>query len=258
MKKLRLILALVTATTGLAFIAYQAPKPWVFVAAEYSQALAQEENSLMGQFFKFFSITDQMWQNYKTSSKEAFLAYENRQVEKAASYAKQPVSTELAQLVNKVIVDSAIDRCIDVHSDIMTHAIHNKVFIDESELDEMHHGNQKQLEASILHEMQHLIYEDLHTAYTLETLKQECIENNGQTFDEQAWDGLMTQLYLFREKRADLMAGCSHPDCVKAQVEFWTEYIETNGDNDGHGTHPRPSQRLAYCTELSTKMGNIA
>jgi hypothetical protein len=259
MKTIKYYFSIALGVLGAGFylaLAKPGSKAWGTVAQSYAARLAQEEQALFAQFFKIFNITPEIWQNYKDSCKEPFFAYENNQIARANSEATQQLSPELARVVDRAIADSGIDRSIDVYSDVMTHAIHNGVFINEPELNELN-NNPTHMHATILHEMQHLIYQDLYVGYCLETLKAQAMERCPD-FDLAQYNELMRQWYLFREKRADLMAGCTHPTCAKAMAEFWQSYIERYGDNDGAGTHPKPSDRLAYCQALESQMTKFA
>jgi hypothetical protein len=243
------------------------------VKALYAQKIQKQQDEIMHGFFSLLGISYTEWTTFKKACMAAYLEKEKQDLANIEARCTKSVSSELKSKIETLLKNSQIDRPIAIvrdyspeHADIQT--THNAIIISEEAFNSWHQTDE-QKEATILHEIQHLIWQDAFTAFCLNELKDRClgmdkssgtkswmqqawsmIRTTFKKFNADSWNSLIKKWQHFREWRADILGSLTNTKYIKARIDFWQHFIKVAVETEANEDHPSAQSRLQEMEEM--------
>lgn len=107
------------------------------------------------------------------------------------------------------------------------------------------------LEATLLHEIQHIMHDDAYEHTTLNW----CLHNQHRNYDKKAYAKFLETYSKFKERRADIMTGLTDITYCNRSIKCFEELqINDPGENILNSTHESHPVRMTYMRKLLKEM----
>lgn len=240
-------------------------KPWAELEEKYREEFKRIEKEGKEKLFSLLKITEQEWQTCLDKAEKEETTQDNEWYQLANHI---PVSTKTRSIIERLLQQQGISpETIHIVGEKKPRRFwyHNNfmgVGTNYIAICEKHWINRqdKVIEATVFHEIQHLIHKDV---VYLQTIKKLCLDKKIPT--EQMHNIEKTTRLLF-EKRADIL-GClaASPEHAYAfsnfhynHMEYETRLLEKQGvdhlEDSSYATHPLYRTRYAYLRKLYWEM----
>ena len=213
---------------------------------KYRDDLEQQRKDLIDRFFITAGLT-----GITQSDCDKYVDKNRKQIiDACASYGRNnlepiPQNSRLAIIANKLLKQHSIDpSTIDLFYDdkIYTMAsLPKALFINRC----MEQKKDLEIECSILHEIQHLLFED--------TVIEMCMRDflSSGSASPKNGDDFLTQWSHFREKRADILASLSSIEHAQAHYEF---FLSQSSNYPAGPNYPCHAERTATLKDVYLNM----
>jgi len=236
------------------------------VTSKYKKELGDEWECLKNQMFDALGITKKDWISFKDKNIYKYTKYENN-----LKKDRENPSTDFSKKIKVVIVnllkdftlknkDISVIRCDDKVRRLSSSD--NVVYASEENLCSSNASNYE-IEASFLHEFNHILHGDDCFNYLLELLMKEkttfldtILYKIGKVFcqDGLSCCGRFKILYKkirhFQEKRADILSGLHSIYHAKALLHFYQRLSQQSAHKGETNTHPSLFERVDYMQKL--------
>ncbi len=123
------------------------------------------------------------------------------------------------------------------------------LFINETSINESH-ATQAEIEATLAHEMIHIVYKDAFTVFCLETVIDDMPKNCQNKIKKP-----FCRLMHLQEQRADILSALTNKKYIRASRNFFKRQIQEEPQQHVSDTHPTNKQRV-YDMQLLEKVIN--
>jgi len=228
------------------------------VMTKYEEQLAKEWASLEQQMLQKLSLSQDEWVRFTKKNRYRYLSYE-KATKKRRKKSSSPISSTLHLLISNLFKNIHIDpkqvELIRYETNKHLQATDSAIYFSEHKLEQYNYSN-AEIEASILHELQHILHKDDSFIYLLEKFME--FHGSEQGINRHEFNSLRKNIRHFHEKRADILAGLHAITYAQALLHFYTriyQLLESDGyvDQDTD-THPSLAKRIAYLKKVCTDM----
>jgi len=244
-----------------------AKQPWSAVEKRYRKELAQEEKKIISEFLVVAGRTNREWKRTKKIIKKAYFRYiEHERTKESQKLNGKEVTPPLENIIQNVLKQQGIDPAIafivsdneyDSPMAVLGGAFANKVLIRVNEkLCNRLFNSLFELEAVILHEIQHIKNDDCF--FNIFALK--IIDDTYEEAIKEKLLQLKMQYSLFVERRADILAALVSIEHAKASVvvhnrlSIVDDWCRVNNIWVTNDSHPSTQKRVTYLTNLYHEM----
>jgi len=229
------------------------------VVRTYEKQLKEEWEHIEKDFLCTLRISKQTWETFKKNHQDQYKEIEN-DIKADQKKEAVPLSDSFKNVITKLFASLNIDTTnIDFSRNDKTHRLSSTdsaIFISEDQLQEDNLTGD-QLQAALLHEMQHIFHKDHSTLCFLGLYAQKNLLKKIKLFlfkrYRKKYEDLFVRVAHFREKRADIGAGLHSLKYAKALLNFYKAELVNYEDKDTN-THPKTSKRVAYMQKLVDDM----
>jgi hypothetical protein len=222
------------------------------VIQSYVQKLDQEDALLKNQFRKALGISQEGWDS---AIAHAHISCDSDDADFKKEYQNNDeVHSELRELATNLLKERGIDPSkIALINNSPQSPTSCKSSIGLSiEFFSMHKATHEEKEAVIMHEIAHIIHKDSIVWRAMLDLVE-----RAPFYKKPQGLLIMRKWSLFREKRADLIAGLSGYRRAQALAHFYKKLLESKQYNVWiNVTHPKLQKRIAYLNDLSKAIEN--
>lgn len=263
--QLSLILGLFSAFFALALLAPKNPQISPFYGSNLAQELAADRQAVHDEALAHikadFAVSEDLWQEFmgdyqaKVASDDLrgislkWTHINTEPIVAAARKALQEYGINPERVVIK-LVNSSDTPAQAIQSLANDGTIIHSIELDLYRLNKLSFSVQ---EALLRHEIMHLLnYDSLEGSYIITMLYK--LGYSAQQLEKKP---AMIAYRHQRELRADLLAGCDHPEVAQSLQEYFASYMKiTDQDNQKlWTTHPSDKQRHEQLAQLLTTMG---
>ena len=228
-------------------------------AAKYKKMLHDEWKQLEKEVLDVFEMSDAEWAAFK---KKNYSKYEAREASFKAKHKKgsTQLSDRVKNIISKFFAKFNIDsRAVDViRNDKKDRLIttDSGIYLSERKL-QVDNLTESELQAAILHEVQHILKKDDSLLWFLRLYKYKSIGRMLRCVFSISYNRkcnkVIKKVAHFREKRADILAGLCSATYARALLQFYKKQLELYVDRDSW-SHPKFSTRVAYMQKLCSDM----
>jgi len=225
------------------------------VDAYYHANLSQEEQALKTVFFRAVGMSELDWQK---ALEQAYVAYDEDEISIKKQSEKFPTpSFEIKQSIAKLMREQClIPESVQVlgnKSGLVLRAFKSIILVAD-DFFKKYNATQDEIEAVLLHEIIHISKLD-----EVELLALKMIYDNLPWYTKLRVAPLLQRWKLFREKRADILAGLTSPARAYALASFYIKVLNSPYYLPSDPTHPPLHKRIEYMKALgdSLQKGSI-
>lgn len=222
------------------------------VIQAYTQKLDQEDASLKNQFKQALGISQKEWD---LAIARAHISCDSDDADFKKEYQNNgEVDAELREFATHLLKEKGIDSSkIALINNSPGSPTSCKASIGLSmEFFSMHKATHEEKEAVIMHEIAHIIYNDSIVWRAMLDLVE-----RAPFYKKPQGLLIMRKWALFREKRADVIAGLSGYRRAQALAHFYKKLLDSKQYNVWiNVTHPKLQKRIAYLNDLSKAVEN--
>lgn len=222
-------------------------KPWAHIASIYIAQLKDEEQELLTRILTQAKSSQVAFNQHVAKVRQSFQAERNKVVQELPQKKLSSLTKNMIAAVLKsnglVLKNLQIIHVADLSGDMCV--VGNFLIVEEQNIKKRLSFIDNCPQSMILHEMQHILHDDVVTRYALHDF----LSTQAARISFEVKDALCAQLNKFQEKRADMLAALSDLKYAYAMILYFEQYKTSGG-----GDHPTGAERLLYVQQIYHEM----
>lgn len=219
----------------------------------YEQAFDSEYRQIISGFLSLCGgLTWADWQAHCARCVSGHAAEEKQEMT-TLQCSSRLVDPCIVALANKVFAQAKIGRKIAVLGDESSpfdlYVLQSALMVNERAIRAMY-PDEKHLEAVLWHEAAHLAFDDAFIGYCINNLYE---QYHRSVRDVEAWNRLVHQWDLFKERRADILGVLRCPAHIHARLDS-LQYIMDRFDTSADEDHPPIQDRYAMIAAIAREL----